>query len=133
MATAASITGAARANLLRNLALSKRPIYCDTDSIICEGFRGELDETRLGGWKLEAEGDRAAIAGKKLYTVFDSAELKDTGASIKLASKGVRLTPREIVAVCNGDEVTYRNPVPSFKLDGSAEFITRRINKTGSI
>jgi hypothetical protein len=40
IATAASITGAARANLLRNLSLSDRPIYCDTDSIICEDFSG---------------------------------------------------------------------------------------------
>lgn len=133
VATAASITGAARANLLRNLALSKRPIYCDTDSIICEGFKGELNETELGGWKLEAIGDRAAIAGKKLYTIFNRIELEETGDAIKQASKGVRLKPREIVAVCNGQEITYQNPVPTFKLDGSAEFVTRRINKTGSI
>jgi hypothetical protein len=132
VATAASITGAARANLLRNLALSKRPIYCDTDSIICEGLRGDLNETELGGWKLEAIGDRAAIAGKKLYTIYNQTDLRDTGEAIKLASKGVRLTPREIIAVCNGEEITYRNPVPTFKLDGSTEFVSRRINKTGS-
>lgn len=133
VATAASITGAARANLLRNIALAKRPIYCDTDSIICEGFKGDLNETELGGWKLEAIGDRAAIAGKKLYTVFNESELRDTGQAIKQASKGVRLTPREIVAVCNGDEITYQNPVPTFKLDGSAEFVTRKITKTGVV
>lgn len=133
VATAASITGAARANLLRNIALAKRPVYCDTDSIICEGFRGELNETELGGWKLEAEGDRCAIAGKKLYTVFNNAELVATGKAIKKASKGVRLTPAEIVQVCRGQEVVYQNPVPNFKLDGSAEFVTRRIRKTGTV
>lgn len=131
VATAASITGAARANLLRNLALAKRPLYCDTDSIICEGFRGDTNETELGGWKLEAIGDRCAIAGKKLYTLFNSAELKETGKAIKLASKGVRLTPQEIISVCNGHEVVYANPVPNFKLDGSAEFTDRRIRATG--
>ncbi len=133
VATAASITGAARANLLRNLSLATRPIYCDTDSIICEGFRGELDETKLGGWKLEASGDRAAIAGKKLYTVFNELELRSSGKAIKKASKGVNLSPSEIVSVCNGQEILYRNPVPNFKLDGTAEFVSRRVNKTGSI
>jgi hypothetical protein len=133
VATAASITGAARANLLRNIALADRPIYCDTDSIICEGFRGELDERTLGGWKLEASGDRAAIAGKKLYTVFNESELLASGKAIKKASKGVNLTPAEIVAVCNGQEIVYQNPVPNFKLDGSADFVSRRIKRTGAI
>jgi len=133
VATAASITGAARANLHRNIALARRPIYCDTDSIICEGFKGDLDENELGGWKLEAKGDRCAIAGKKLYTVYDLAELERTGEAIKKASKGVRLTPNQIVDVCRGQEVIYQNPVPNFKLDGSAEFVTRAIRKTGVI
>lgn len=133
VATAASITGAARANLLLNLALADRPIYCDTDSIICEGFTGELNESELGGWKLEATGDRAAIAGKKLYTVFNAQELEETGEAIKKASKGVTLTPREIIQVCNGQQITYENPVPNFQLDGTAKFVTRRINKTGRV
>lgn len=132
IATAASITGAARANLLRNLALATRPVYCDTDSIICEGFKGELNETELGGWKLEAIGDRIAIGGKKLYTIYNKRELSERGEAIKKASKGVRLTPQEIIDVCNGKEIVYQNPVPSFNLDGSADFITRTIRKTGN-
>jgi hypothetical protein len=130
VATAASITGAARANLLRNIALAERPIYCDTDSIICEGFAGELNERDLGGWKLEATGEVAAIGGKKLYTVFDEADLFERGIAVKKASKGVRLTPREIIAVCNGEEIVYRNPVPLFQLDGSATFQDRKIRAT---
>ncbi len=133
VATAASITGAARANLLRNLALAKRPIYCDTDSIICEGFRGELNDTELGYWALEATGNRVAVAGKKLYTLYNSADLEATGNAVKKASKGVRLTAQEIVSVCNGNEVIYENPVPKFNLDGTADFITRRIRKTGTV
>lgn len=125
VATAASITGAARANLLRNIALAERPIYCDTDSIICEGFRGDLDPTRLGGWKLEAQGTVAAIGGKKLYAVFNNLDL------VKKASKGVRLEAADILAVCNGGEVLYKNPVPNFRLDGTANFVARRIQKTG--
>jgi hypothetical protein len=127
VATAASITGAARANLHRNLALATRPIYCDTDSIICEGFRGELDDTALGGWKLEATGDLVGIAGKKLYCVTNQGEL------IKKASKGVTLTPQEILDVCDGREVIYRNPVPNFALGEEPTFTTRRVNRTGRL
>lgn len=125
VATAASITGAARANLHRNLALATRPIYCDTDSIICTGFNGDLSESGLGGWKLEATGTLAAIGGKKLYTILDGE------TPIKSASKGVRLTPHDIISVCKGQTIRYENPVPNFKLDGSAEFVTRNIRMTG--
>jgi hypothetical protein len=135
IATAASITGAARASLLRNLALAERPIYCDTDSIICEGFNGHCHETELGAWKTEAEGDLAAIAGKKLYAIFDK------GKVLKKASKGCTLSGEEIIDICNGASILYQNPVPSFhlhnkgKLDldgiGSADFIKRTIRMTG--
>jgi hypothetical protein len=136
IATAASITGAARANLLRNLALSDRPIYCDTDSIICEAFGGNLHDTELGGWKLEADGNLAAIAGKKLYAIYDDEKV------LKKASKGCKLEGQEIIDICNGASILYRNPVPSFhlhnqgKLDlgsgiGSADFVKRTIRMTG--
>lgn len=131
VATAASITGAARANLLRNLALAERPIYCDTDSIICEGFTGVQNETELGGWKLEAIGNRAAIAGKKLYTVYNDAEMRASGKAIKRASKGVRLDASDIIEVCKGREILHENHVPNFKLDGSAQFVSRRVRMTG--
>lgn len=129
VATAASITGAARANLLRNIALAKRPLYCDTDSIICEGFSGDLG-TKLGQWDLEATGNRLAIAGKKMYALYNDCDLVNNNA-VKKASKGVRLELQDIVDVCNGNEIIYRNPVPSFNLDGSADFIDRRIKVTG--
>lgn len=135
IATAASITGAARANLLRNLFNARRPIYCDTDSIICEAFSGNLHDTELGGWKIETQGDYAAIAGKKLYAVFDNGEV------LKKASKGCTLSGAEIIEICNGGSVQYHNPVPSFHLHnkgkleldgiGSADFITRTIRMTG--
>jgi hypothetical protein len=140
VATAASITGAARANLWRNICQSKRPIYCDTDSIICEGYNGTMGN-ELGQWKLEAEGDTVAIAGKKLYTMFDSCspEWRDLGQAIKKASKGVQLSAHEILAVARGQTIEYKNPVPTFALgrtldemDGS-DFVVRRINKTGNI
>ena len=126
-ATAASITGAARADLLRAIKASVRPIYCDTDSVICERLQGEgisFSETALGGWKTEAEGDVAAIAGKKLYAVFNK------GQDVKKASKGVKLTSDQIMEVANGAVVEYANPAPKFQLDGKRQWTTRKIRLT---
>lgn len=127
VATAASITGAARAYLWRAIFEADRPIYCDTDSIICRGLGStyHLGEKRLGAWKTEAEGDVAYIAGKKLYAVFNQ------GKEIKKASKGVRLTAEQIARVAAGEVVEYANPVPRFSFDGGAKFVTRNIRKTG--
>jgi len=125
VATAASITGAARANLWLNIKKAIRPIYCDTDSIICEDFTGDTHDSTLGGWKLEAEGDLAAIAGKKLYAVFNENE------AIKKAAKGVSISALDILDICKGGEILYENPVPNFKLDGTAQFTSRRVRQTG--
>lgn len=137
IATAASITGAARANLLRNLSLAKRPIYCDTDSIICEAFSGNLSDTELGGWKIEAQGDLVAIAGKKLYAVMAGDNV------IKKASKGCTLSGEEIIQICNGAKILYRNQVPTFSFArrnrnsvetdhlAFATFVNRTIRQTG--
>lgn len=135
VATAASITSAARALLLRGIAKAKRPIYCDTDSLICEGLDMDLDDKRLGAWGLDAIGDTCAIAGKKLYAVFNA------GEEVKKASKGVRLTADEIRRVAMGETVEYANPVPKFSLKTargddlnapfSADFISRKISRTG--
>jgi hypothetical protein len=129
VATAASITSAARADLLRGIRAAKRPIYCDTDSIICEDLAPSdtinIHPKELGAWDIEAEGDTVCIAGKKLYAIF-----KD-GAEVKKASKGVKLTASEIERVANGEVVEYASPVPKFKLNGDVEFITRNIKRTG--
>lgn len=127
VATAASITGAARANLWLNIQCAERPIYCDTDSIICQDFHGDLDEKRLGGWKLEAEGDMAAVAGKKLYAVFNEHE------AIKKAAKGVGISAQDIVEICRGQTILFENPAPTFKLDGSVQFVKRNVRMTGAV
>lgn len=126
VATAASITAAARAVLLRGLAKAVDPVYCDTDSIICRSLECDVDAARLGAWKLEGQGDSMAIAGKKLYAVFDDL------ACIKQACKGAKLTPEQIKAIADGSQVTFHNPVPKFKLDGGAIFVKRRIKKTAT-
>ena len=129
VATAASITSAARASLLRGIQAATRPIYCDTDSVICEDMREgsgiELHAKNLGAWDTEAEGDTICIAGKKLYAIFNNGEL------VKKASKGVKLSGEEIRRVCAGEVIEYANPVPKFSLDGDAKFVNRRIRKTG--
>jgi len=123
VATAASITGASRAKLLEGLALSIRPIYCDTDSIICEEFHGETDDSLLGAWKCEGQADSVAIAGKKMYAAFSG------GECIKLASKGVRLSGRDVVSLCKGDTLEWANAAPSFSLSHAPNFVHRKITK----
>jgi len=122
VAIAASITSASRANLLQALAQAKRPVYCDTDSIICERFGGHVDEHELGAWKHEATLTRIAIAGKKLYAGFNEA-----GEVEKLATKGVRLSAEEIVRVCTGGDVHWQNAAPSFSISNPPKFISRTI------
>lgn len=128
VAAAASITSASRASLLRAIAGSTNPLYCDTDSLICEDLDEtavEIDKSKLGAWKLEFEADEVCIGGKKLYVVY-----KD-GEEVKKASKGVRLEGHEIRSVCEGEMIEYSNPIPKFKLNGDIAFVTRRIRKTG--
>jgi DNA polymerase elongation subunit (family B) len=125
VATGASITGAARAILMEAIAKADTPIYCDTDSIICKHLDVSKSDGELGAWKLEAKADVACIAMKKLYALF----LK--GECVKQANKGVRITPAEIRKVAQGEEITYNRAAPSYHLDGTHSFITRRISMKG--
>lgn len=125
IATGASITGAARSLLLRGLAASIHPAYCDTDSIICEDLQGvRIDDTELGAWKCEASGDTLAIAGKKLYC------LRSENSYIKKAHKGAKLSGPEVFKIASGQTIEYPNPVPTFSWDGSHRFITRKVRST---
>lgn len=124
VATGASITGAARAVLMRALAGADRPIYCDTDSIVCRGLSGVVLGSGLGEWKLEAEADKAAIAGKKLYALFAG------GRAVKWASKGVQLTPHRILRVAQGKIVRHVAEAPVIDLAGRQSRLTREIRAT---
>lgn len=157
VAVAASITGAARSVMLRALAETTRPLYCDTDSIICEDLINVDFDTEkkkiLGYWDLEATGTKMAIAGKKLYALYDGDNC------VKLASKGVSLIPRDIdsfmpaemdykqarkiakqtalniggnkiLKVADGGTYQFVNDAPSFKLNGKVQFIKRKIRST---
>lgn len=123
--TGASITGAARALLLKGLADADTPLYCDTDSIICRSLRSmAVDSDTLGDWKLEGVGTRAAICGKKLYAIFDNE------TCIKKAHKGALLTSEQIERIAKGEVIRCENPVPAFKFNGQHQFVTRRIRRT---
>lgn len=123
VATGASITGCSRSFLIRALATSKRPLYCDTDSIICEslGEDAVIDEVKLGAWKCEKIGTRLALAGRKLYAMFDGDEC------VKMACKGVRLTAEQIEVVASGGKVTWKKDAPTFSFKSGTKFIHRDI------
>lgn len=129
VAIAASITSAARAKLLSAKLAVKRPIYCDTDSLICENEGSlSLHDTDLGAWKVEAEVSMVAIAGKKLYATFS--HTGESGMSLafeKGANKGVRMHPSEIVRVCEGEQILCLNDAPTINFSGEQKFIARNI------
>lgn len=125
VAIAASVTSAARAVLMRAIANANRPVYCDTDSIVCKGLTNvNLDEYELGAWKLEAIGDRMAIAGKKLYALFNG------DSPVKWASKGTKLSPGEILKVAQGEDVLWQSDAPNFSLKRATKFVARVSKKT---
>lgn len=123
VATGASITGAARARLMRALAGAVRPIYCDTDSILCEELHEEINPKKLGAWKHEGDFDCAAIAGKKMYTLLKNKR------PIKSASKGVRACPTEIYMAAAGESVEIHNDAPTLRLNKTS-FVSRVIRCT---
>ena len=138
VATGASITGAARAELLHGLSVSHNPVYCDTDSIISEDFHGNIDATTLGAWKNEAIGNAVAICERKLYAIFgerscdpkiEAYRIAHYGDPycIKIASKGVRMKAADILRVVNGETVLYTPLAPTIKLDGRQMWTNRRV------
>lgn len=125
VATAASITGAVRAFLMHSLVGVKRAVYCDTDCIICERGDGLKIGAELGEWKLEGVTvpDGLWIAGKKLYAA------KLTTDKWKTAAKGVRLDPRDICRIAEGETLTTTLDAPTFSLLTGDSFCTRTIRR----
>lgn len=123
VAVAASVTGFVRAYLWRNISKTDTPLYCDTDSIAFAGNHRGIDmANRLGAWELEAECDYAAIAGKKLYA------FRKLDGKYKVASKGVRLEPAEIIEIAQGGTVHYMPEAPTFSIkQGTVKFQGRTI------
>lgn len=156
VATGASVTGFARAHLLRAMHSVgiEHVVYCDTDSLtVLKGANtASLPQTgELGSWELEeANAPVGHFAGKKLYAVQQSVDGK-----FKIASKGARLNQKDIVrmidghrtayqerddktafdrieAITNGETFQWENAAPSFTLAGRANFVVRNIRSTAA-
>jgi DNA polymerase type B, organellar and viral len=149
VATGASITGASRALLMEAIHLSKRPVYTDTDCVICEDLPiVSIDAKKLGSWKVEGEGTMMAIGGKKMYVLFDENQerisKREIEASVsgkrleyvgnlqcvKKANKGVSCSARDIFEVANGGVVRAKRDAPTFSLSGDYRFISRDVRMT---
>lgn len=134
VAMAASITSAARAHLMLAIHKSTRPVYCDTDSLICTSLDMPHHATKIGAWKLEATADELSIAGKKLYAAFKN------GSCVKGAAKGVGLkvhkddhgiSPQLLRQIADGvpsDEIGIE--APSLTLGKQAKFQKRTLART---
>lgn len=128
VAIGAAITAAARSVLMRAKRLAVNPLYCDTDSLLCECLPDDMIGPELGKWKLELSGiTTAAIAGRKLYGLFD-----DSGKMVKCATKGVRLTPSQILWVAQDPdhEAVYFRDAPSMRIGKQTRYITRKVRQT---
>jgi hypothetical protein len=124
---AASVTGAARAVLMEGIHNASAPIYCDTDSIICEDLTGvPLHKTDLGAWDLEDEFSRVIVNGKKLYSVTR------LDGTVKVKSKGTSdLTWQQMEAMLQGASFPMRNRAPTLDRYGEQYYIERIIRATG--
>ena len=107
VATAASITGCVRAKLLRSINKCTGVVYCDTDSIIAKDVSKLKLSNELGYWKKEKIIKTLWVGGKKLYAALG------TDGTWKTASRGVVLSPEEIIEVANGEEVKWRQELPA--------------------
>ncbi len=121
MATAASITGAVRAMLLKGLYKTHMPVYCDTDSIICESTGDLTLGGALGEWDLEFVPVEVHIAAKKIYA------LRDKHGNEKISSKGFKASFNDVVRLVNGETINWKNDAPTFSLEKTS-FISRNIN-----
>jgi len=124
VATACSITGCVRAELMIARFTCKNFQYCDTDSIICERNSALTVGNLLGEWKIEAEVKQMFIGGKKLYA------LESKEGKWKTASKGVRLTAEQIIEVCAGKEIQYTFDKLAHSIVHGKRKITRNIKMT---
>jgi DNA polymerase type B, organellar and viral len=146
VATGASITGYARAKLWRGICSALRPIYCDTDAITCEQPGADIDiGDNLGQWKHEGDFDKLGIGGKKLYvmrgakgwwtdengkTIYSKKKPAKGIRLYAIASKGARLSERDLWRVARGQTVTYTAGSPTFSVKKPQSFVVRKIRKT---
>jgi len=89
--------------------------------------------SQLGDWEVEHEYDRIAVCGKKLYAMHIAGKSERSKTAWKIASKGARLTFREIIKIASGEKILYNNPVPTFSVSkAKPTFVHREIQATAS-
>lgn len=127
VATGASITGAQRAVLLRAIHAVERPLYCDTDSLICVDTGNlEMHETQLGAWKIEAELDELIVNGKKHYAYH--APKKDKWTVRCKGASGITL--EQVTSVNQGERILVKPKGVTLYNDGRQEYIGRTVRQT---
>jgi len=133
--TAASITGAARAVLMRAIANARNPIYCDTDSLICEELSNtELHAQNLGAWDLEAEFSEVIITGKKQYACRVKGLSAGHKDEFKIRSKGVSgLVWADFIKMLDGEIVEVLNKAPTLTKTGQQFYMSRKVRATAPV
>lgn len=122
VATAASVTAWVRSYLWSAIHQSDEPMYCDTDSLICKKFNGEIGD-ELGQWKLEAKLSEVHIAQRKMYAGLT------TDGKHKVASKGVRLTFDQIKnGIKNRSNITFKKETPAASLKYGFRYFEKQIS-----
>jgi hypothetical protein len=134
VATAASITGAARAVLLEAIQNAREPIYCDTDSIICRGLDGvRIDGVALGAWDLEASFDEVIITGKKQYACKVAGQEDCSAKRFKIRCKGASQTSwTDFETLLRGETVVNVNNAPTLLKTGKQFYLHRNIKATAA-
>lgn len=145
VATGASITGFARAHLLRAIHTigEEHIIYCDTDSLVIGQFGNTSllpQSDKIGDWELELDCVPVGhFCGKKLYAIVMapgekcSCETRNGGCKRhKVVTKGARLTFKEVEKIAIGESVLYEPAAPSFSLARGIVFTDRLLRKTGN-
>lgn len=145
VATGASITGYARAALLRGIhALgAENVIYCDTDSLVVKANAdcSMLQQgKKIGDWDIEIDNAPTGhFAGKKLYAIdLDNGKACTCNDLMgckrhKVVTKGGKLTFAGMKNIATDPSAieTYMSPAPSFSIARGTHFIVRNIRATG--
>lgn len=135
--TAASITGAARAKLMEGLHYAIDPLYCDTDSIVCRGFRDGvyIHASELGAWNQEAEISTFIGHGKKLYGYrrvdFDP---RKSGSEYTVRAKGMNSVTWQDLLNLVGKPRDFVIPktmkAPTLTKSQEQKYLTRNLART---
>lgn len=136
--TAASITGASRAVLMRAIANSVDPIYCDTDSLICRDIdNAKIDPIELGAWDIEDTFSEVIITGKKQYAGrFAVPKLTKDGqkTEFKIRSKGVSgLVWDDFERMLDAEIIEVVNKAPTLMKTGRQFYMARNVRATAPL